>query len=332
MLEVTSGAQEEALGVDFANLYKNSELYKRNKALIKDLSVPPPESSDLYFPTQFSQPFLTQCMACLWKQNLSYWRNPSYTAVRFFFTLFCALLLGSIFWQLGKKTETQTDLLNAMGSMYVAVLLIGIQNSSTVMPVVSVERTVFYRERAAGMYSALPYAFGQTVIELPYVFAQALALGVVVYAMIGFEWTAAKFLWFMFFSYFTLLYFTYYGMMCVGLTPNYNVASIIASAFYGIWNLYSGFLITKTQIPGWWIWYYWICPVAWSLYGLIVSQYGDITDKMQDGDQSVKEFIESYFGYKHDFLPVLAVVVLGFCVLFAFLFAFTIQKLNFQKR
>jgi hypothetical protein len=48
-----------------------------------------------------------------------------------------------------------------MGSMYAAVLYIGVQNSGSVQPVVVVERTVFYRERAAGMYSAFPYAFGQ---------------------------------------------------------------------------------------------------------------------------------------------------------------------------
>ena len=48
-----------------------------------------------------------------------------------------------------------------MGSMYAAVLFIGIKNSNSVQPVVAVERTVFYRERAAGMYSALPYAFAQ---------------------------------------------------------------------------------------------------------------------------------------------------------------------------
>lgn len=57
----------------------------------------------------------------------------------------------------------QQDLFNAMGSMYAAVLFIGVSNSSSVQPVVSVERTVFYRERAAGMYSALPYAFGQVI-------------------------------------------------------------------------------------------------------------------------------------------------------------------------
>jgi hypothetical protein len=45
--------------------------------------------------------------------------------------------------------------------MYAAALFIGIQNAALVQPIVAVERTVFYRERAAGMYSALPYAFGQ---------------------------------------------------------------------------------------------------------------------------------------------------------------------------
>ena len=53
------------------------------------------------------------------------------------------------------------DLTNAMGSMYAAVLFLGFQNASSVQPVVAVERTVFYRERAAGMYSAMPYAIGQ---------------------------------------------------------------------------------------------------------------------------------------------------------------------------
>lgn len=53
-----------------------------------------------------------------------------------------------------------------MGSMYAAVLFIGAQNATSVQPVVAIERTVFYREKAAGMYSALPYAFGQVCIML----------------------------------------------------------------------------------------------------------------------------------------------------------------------
>ncbi|KAG5540634.1 hypothetical protein RHGRI_020755 [Rhododendron griersonianum] len=87
MLEVTSPAQEVALGVDFAQLYKNSELYR----------------------------------------------------------------------------ETQQDIFNAMGSMYTVVVFVGVQAAISVQSIVAVERAVFYRESAAGMYSALPYAFGQVI-------------------------------------------------------------------------------------------------------------------------------------------------------------------------
>lgn len=48
-----------------------------------------------------------------------------------------------------------------MGSMYSSVIFLGISNASTVQPVVAIEKIVFYRERATGMYSTLPYAFGQ---------------------------------------------------------------------------------------------------------------------------------------------------------------------------
>ncbi|PSR91814.1 Pleiotropic drug resistance protein [Actinidia chinensis var. chinensis] len=331
MLEVTSPAHESALGVNFAEVYKNSELYRRNKELIKELSTPPPGSKDLYFPTQYSQSFFTQCMACLWKQHLSYWRNPPYTAVRFLFTTFIAILFGTIFWDLGTKRGTQQDLFNSMGSMYTAVQFIGVQNAGSVQPVVAIERTVFYRERAAGMYSALPYAFGQAVIELPYIFLQTVIYGVIVYSMIGFEWTAAKFLWHLFFMYFTLLYFTYYGMMTVAVTPNPNIAGIISSAFYAIWNLFSGFLIPKTRIPLWWRWYYYVCPISWTLYGLIASQFGDIQERLDTGE-TVEQFVMNFFDFKHDFVGYVAVIIVGIAVLFGFIFAYSIKAFNFQKR
>ena len=103
MLEVTASAQEILFGVDFTDLYKKSDLYTRNKALISELSVPRPGTKDLHFDTKYSQPFWTQCIACLWKQHWSYWRNPTYTAVRFLFTTIIALVFGTMFWDIGGK-------------------------------------------------------------------------------------------------------------------------------------------------------------------------------------------------------------------------------------
>ncbi|PIA65376.1 hypothetical protein AQUCO_00100685v1 [Aquilegia coerulea] len=331
MLEVTGGAQEEILKINFTDVYKKSELYRRNKTLIKELSTPLPGSIDLHFSTKYAQSFFIQCMACLWKQYWSYWRNPTYTAVRLLFTTSIAILLGTIFWDLGSKRSRRQELSNAMGSMYTAVIFLGIQNGSSVQPVVSIERTVFYRERAAGMYSPLAYAFGQAMIEVPYIFVQSLVYGVIVYAMVGYEWTVAKFVWSIFIMFFTFLYFTCYGMMAVASSPNGQVAAIVSGALYGLWNMFSGFIIPRPRMPIWWRWFYWASPVSWSLYGLVASQYGDVTDRLDTGEQ-VKDFIRNYYGFKHDFLAVVAVVIVGFSVLFVSIFAISIKLFNFQRR
>ncbi|XP_030526427.1 pleiotropic drug resistance protein 1-like isoform X1 [Rhodamnia argentea] len=332
MLEVTTPAQELALGIDFATLYKNSDLYRRNKALIEELSVPPPNSKDLYFPTKYSQSTFTQLVACLWKQHWSYWRNTNYTAVRQVFTVFVALMFGSMYWDVGSKTNRQIDLINAMGSMYSTAIFLGVQNASPVQPVVSVERIVFYREQAAGMYSALPYALAQVLIEVPYILAQTITYIFIVYPMIGFEWKAEKFFWFMFFMFFTMLCFTFFGIMAVGLTPNHHIAGIVSFAFYCLWSLFSGFLVPRPRIPVWWRWYYWACPVAWTLYGLVASQYGDVEDMLEDYGGSVKQYIKDYLGFRHDFLGAAAGVMVTFPILFSCVFAVSIKVLNFQRR
>ncbi|KAK4487143.1 hypothetical protein RD792_006458 [Penstemon davidsonii] len=139
MIEITDPAIVTENSVDFAEIYANSDLYRRNQAIIKNLSTPAPGSHDLYFPTKYAQSFISQCKAAFWKQQLSYWRNPQYNSVR----------------------SRLQDLMNLLGAMYSAVMFLGGTNTSTVQSVVAVERSVFYREKAAGMYSAFPYAFAQ---------------------------------------------------------------------------------------------------------------------------------------------------------------------------
>ncbi|KAK7378528.1 hypothetical protein VNO80_03971 [Phaseolus coccineus] len=258
MLEVTTSAKEMELGIDFAEVYKNSELYS-------------------------------------------------------------------------KKPQ---DLFNAMGSMYAAVLLLGIKNAYSAQPLVAVERTVFYREKAAGMYSALAYAFAQVVIELPHVLLQSVVYSSIVYAMIGFEWTIAKFFWYLFFMYLTFLYFTYYGMMSAAMTPNPIIAVIFSSGIYEVWNLFAGFIIPRPRIPVWWRWYYWGNPVAWTLYGLVTSQYGDVQGLIEFNGKSttVEDFLRNYFGFKHDFLGVVSAVLIVYGVTFACIYAIALKLFNFQRR
>ncbi|KAG8497099.1 hypothetical protein CXB51_008303 [Gossypium anomalum] len=303
MLEVTSTSVEVGNGIDFAQIYKGSTLCKENKELVKQLSSPTPGSKDLYFPTRFPQNGLEQFKACLWKQCLSYWRSPAYNLTRIVFMTASSLMFGVLFWQQGKNINNQQDLFRIAGSMYAVIIFFGINNCSTVLPFVSTERTVLYRERFAGMYSSWAYSFAQLF-------------------------------WALYSMFCTLLYFNYLGMLLVSLTPNNQVASIVVSSAYTMLNLFAGFIIPKSQIPKWWIWLYYICPTSWAMNGMLTSQYGDVDKQiLAFGEtKTVAAFIEDYFGFHHSSLGIVAIFLFIFPVICATLFAYFIGTLNFQRR
>ncbi|KAL5583156.1 hypothetical protein UlMin_015598 [Ulmus minor] len=335
VLEVSSTTVEAQLGIDFAEVYSNSDLYLRNQELIKELSSPQPGSKDLHFPTKYSQSFITQCHACFWKQHWSYWRNSQYNAIRFFMTIVIGILFGVIFWGKGDEIHSQQDLINLLGATYAAVLFLGATNASAVQSVVAIERTVFYRERAAGMYSELPYAFAQVAIETIYVAIQTLVYALLLYSMIGFEWKVDKFLYFYYFIFMCFTYFSMYGMMVVALTPGHQIAAIVMSFFLSFWNLFSGFLIPRLLIPIWWRWYYWASPVAWTIYGIFTSQVGDKKNLLEipgAEPKAVDEFLKQYMGFEYDFLVPVVLAHVGWVLLFFFVFAYGIKFLNFQRR
>ncbi|KAL2940233.1 ABC transporter G family member 42 [Bienertia sinuspersici] len=271
MLEVSSISAEVRLDMDFAEYYKSSSLYH----------VPPPGAKDLYFPTQFAQSTWGQFKSCLWKQWMTYWRSPSYNLVRYFFTLAAALIVGAIFWKVGTDLSNANNLTIVIGAMYAAVLFVGICNCGTVQPVVAVERTVFYRERAAGIKILLVLFYHFVLLPLLHL----------LWHDDGLPYTKSP---------------SSFGLCCCFLR-----------SFQPLFRL----LHPKT---------------TWTVYGLIVSQYGDLTQTIQgtgmSPDPTIKQYIESHFGYDPDFMGPVAVVLVGFTVFFAFLYAYCIRTLNFQMR
>ncbi|KAF9676253.1 hypothetical protein SADUNF_Sadunf09G0119300 [Salix dunnii] len=335
MLEISSEAIEVQLQVDFAEVYANSELYRKNQELVKKLSTPRPGSKDLSFPSQYPQSFITQCTACFWKQHKSYWRNSEFNYTRFVVAIIIGILFGLVFWSKGDRIYKRNDLINLLGAAYATVLFLGATNASAVQSVIATERTVFYRERAAGMYSELPYAFAHVAIEMIYVSIQTFIYSLLLYSTIGFEWNVCKFLYFYYFIFMSFTYFSMYGMMIISLTPGPEIAAVVMSFFISFWNLFSGYLITRPLIPMWWRWYYWASPVAWTIYGIFTSQVGDKNTLLEIPESEpvpLKAFVERYLGYDQEFLLPVVLAHAGWVLLFFFIFAYGIKFLNFQRR
>ncbi|KAK7858556.1 pleiotropic drug resistance protein 2 [Quercus suber] len=299
MLEISSPVVEGQLDVDFAEIYANSELFKRNQELNKELSTPAPGSKDLYFPTKYSQSFVTQSKACFWKQYWSYWRNARYNTIRFLMTIVIGVIFGLIFWKKGDKTQKEQDLLNLLGAMYATLLFLGSANAAAVQSVVAIERTVFYRERAAGMHSALPYALAQVAVEIIYVAIQTFAYTLILYSMIGFHCSDS---W----------------------PPNCCHCYVLPKLLEPLlWFSHpkAGGITGVLQCLG--------------HYGLVTSQVGEQTTPIEvpgQGYLTVKYYLKSRYGFEYDFLGAVVVAHVGFILLFFFVFVYGIKFLNFQRR
>ncbi|CAI0431157.1 unnamed protein product [Linum tenue] len=87
-------------------------------------------------------------------------------------------------------------------------------------------------------------------------------------------------------------------------------------------------------IPVWWIWFYYICPVAWTLQGIISSQLGDMETVIEGPGfrGSVKDYLKENYGYGTKMVGPSIAVLVGFNVLFFSAFAASVKFINFQRR
>ncbi|KAE9585894.1 hypothetical protein Lalb_Chr24g0396151 [Lupinus albus] len=131
---------------------------------------------------------------------------------------------------------------------------------------------------------------------------------------------------------FILTVYRYYTHICIYL--RYNILHLVLVMFTNIIPMMTTLAFQK--IPKWWVWYYWICPIAWTVYGLIVSQYRDVLDEIEvpgwSYKPSIKDYIDLQYGFKANFMGPVAGVLVAFPVFFAFVFATGIKMLNFQTR
>ncbi|CAI5933279.1 unnamed protein product [Closterium sp. NIES-65] len=307
------------------------------EALIYESSMFPKGEPDLHFPTHYPTTLLSQFATHVWKRHRMYWRMPDYNDARLFFSFVMSLLIGGVFFGSGNSRETPQQIVNVMGALYTAALFLGWSNLASIQPMLAVERSIYYHERGAEMYSAIPYALAQGVIELPYLLVQTVVYSLLTYCMILFEWTPRKFLWYLLFQFLTLLYFTCFGMIASAITPAEGLGMLFSAFIYSFWNLLYGFLLPQPESA---VLVALCCRFSSGdgarLPWHTLKSLGDVTTLVVNPpsmpDQTVSQFIQLYYGFSHDWLGYAVVALLGFSCLFFYVCTYALRNLNFQMR
>ncbi|KAK9794008.1 hypothetical protein WJX73_008792 [Symbiochloris irregularis] len=335
VLQISTPGMEKGIGVDFAEVFQNSGAAKEVQSVVDRESQPAPNVEPIKFSQQYAQSYFSQYLLLLKRLNTTYWRNVPYNGTRFIFGTVIALLMGCILWNIGTKRSTVQEFSNILGALYLAVLFLGIINAMSVQPIVEMERTVLYREHAAGMYAKMPFSIALCTVEVPYNFVQTCLFASIAYFMVRFIIEAGKFWWFALFIFLVLNLMTFYGIATVFLTPDLPSATVLSAMSYGFWNLFAGFLAPWATIPWWvrWIWY--SNPITWGLYGIIITQMGDIDANIMltdDTSQSIQSYLQQQYNYKYDFRWPVVGILLGFTAAALFGAVASLRYFNFEHR
>ncbi|KAL0038217.1 hypothetical protein WJX79_008741 [Trebouxia sp. C0005] len=335
MLENTTVLVEEKRKISFSEAFNESDLRRVTEETVDELC----QENGPYKPIQLKQKYakrvIMQYTTCLRKFSIAYWRTPEYNCIRALVTVSMGFVLGTLYWKVGHHRSTEQDIITVVAAADATTLFLGALYSLDVLPIISVERAVFYRERSSFFYHSLPFSLAQCTVELPYIFVQACVYTCIIYWCCGFEADAGKFFWFLLFLFLTLDYFTHVGIMSANLSPSLQIATTVVLTLVPTWNVLSGFYVPKPAIRGWWVWAYYLNPLAWTTYGLVASQLGDVQSLVTqpNGSQiSIANYVSVNWDFQHRYIGWCLLILLGFCTFFRVVSAIALQQLHFQSR
>lgn len=296
--------------VDFASFYANSELKKQSDEEVQRNSEASGTDPFKEITSQYPQEYSSQFSVVLRRTFLNYWRNVAYNWIRTFVLALNGLLFGILFYDIAEDATDVAGVLSAISLVFLAVGFAAVSNYSSVLPVMSKERAIYYRERSSNMYASWIYSLSLTIVEIPFSIFLLLFFVCIYYFLGGFSTDAGVFFHYIFIHFLSTLTLIYLGMFFSAAFPDVETAQIFGSVFITMFFLFGGVFISKPEIPDGWIWFYYINPVAYATNVMASLQFyceGDDcpTIEVVDPDQGVitrdrYEFVHEEYGFDYD--------------------------------
>eukprot|EP00565_Helicotheca_tamesis_P005194 CAMPEP_0185727222 /NCGR_PEP_ID=MMETSP1171-20130828/2966_1 /TAXON_ID=374046 /ORGANISM="Helicotheca tamensis, Strain CCMP826" /LENGTH=1454 /DNA_ID=CAMNT_0028395737 /DNA_START=41 /DNA_END=4405 /DNA_ORIENTATION=- len=252
---------------DWAKLYKSSDMARdmvainaSNESEHGEITVEGTERSSTY-----------ELYQVVYRQIVAHWRTPEYMSIRLGWTITASILLAVIFMN---QPDTASGAQNTIGGLFFFTTVGTVPMITASVPLVA-ERAVMYRETASGTYSKPIYGLAVQLAEIPFNCFMGFVSFILFYFIVGLDTDDGERV-----IYFLLLVLASYwflpslGQFFAFISPNAGAAIAVGSLLMTIFLLTAGFLQLPTEIPGWYIWIYWINPFRYVLQGLSVNELG----------------------------------------------------------
>ncbi|KAK9785219.1 putative ABC-2 type transporter [Seiridium cardinale] len=213
--------------------------------------------------------FATQVKACVTRQYQIIWGDKATFLIKQISTLAQALIAGSLFYN---APDNSGGLFIKSGALFFSLLFNSLLSMSEVTESFT-GRPVLIKHKLFGLFHPAAFCIAQIAADIPVILFQISIFSVVLYFMVGLTMSASTF-----FTYWVLLLATTMCMTAlfrsIGASfSTFDGASKVSGLIISLAIMYTGYMIQKPQMHPWFVWVFWIDPLAYAFDALLSNEF-----------------------------------------------------------
>lgn len=213
--------------------------------------------------------FGTQIKTAIIRQYQIMWGDKATLVMKQAATIIQALLGGSLFYN---TPNDSSGLFLKGGALFFSILYNALIALSEVTDSFT-GRPILAKHRSFALYHPAAICIAQIVADIPILLFQITSFGLILYFMVGLKTTAAAFFTYWITNFVTAMSTTALFRMIGASFPTFDAATKVSGlAIVGLF-VYMGYMIPKPEMHPWFVWIFWINPMAYGFEALLGNEF-----------------------------------------------------------
>ncbi|KAH7348031.1 multidrug resistance protein CDR2 [Pyrenochaeta sp. MPI-SDFR-AT-0127] len=240
---------------------ENTENFKEMVAREKHKNLPKNTTVTVGFPTQVK--------IAVTRQFQILWGDKATLVVKQAATVAQSLLGGSLFYN---APGNSGGLFLKGGALFFSLLYPALIALSEVTDSFS-GRPVLAKHRSFALHYPAAFCIAQIVTDIPILLFQITHFGLVLYFMVGMKLTAEAFFIFWLVTFISAMAMTALFRLIGAAFPNFLAATKASGLIITCFFVYMGYIVTKPDMHPWFVWIFWINPMAYGFEALLGNEF-----------------------------------------------------------
>lgn len=248
--------------------YPESEKAAENTAVFKE-AVAWEKHRGLSKNSPVTLDFVSQVKAAVIRQYQIMWGDKATLVMKQGATVIQALLGGSLFYN---APANSAGLFLKGGALFFSILYPALIALSEVTDSFT-GRPILAKHRGFALYHPAAVCIAQIAADLPILLFQVTHFGLVLYFMVGLKTTAAAFFTYWITTFFTAMSMTALFRLIGAAFPTFDAATKVSGLTLVSCFVYMGYMIIKPEMHPWFVWIFWINPMAYGFEALLGNEF-----------------------------------------------------------